>query len=873
MVIKHFRMAKTDAERARAYRQRKKESLGSSWLKKENERVKKYYIKSSELSKKKLNARRSKIRQYVHKYRLRQKTEARDLRNENLPGSSSADTNTDVMDSQVSSTSTAQEDPLPTCSKAPVADPTPTSSATRKRTSRAVARGYRKIKKLEEQNHKLQKKVDSLRKKFNRIKEKVFTKSPRGQTDKEMRSNGVSPTKHPTIRRKILLANCMAEEIQFAVKKNPAKKSIIAGITAGKIIKKYRLTNELSNMTKMSKETLLRSKKTLFEKSRKVKQIYKTLKTTVQTFLEREDNSRQLPGKQDAVKVAGEKEKAQKFVLNDYMYNLFLKFKAENPTMKISLSTFCRLRPKQISLVNFAARVTCLCTKHQNFALKLKCLKLLGVNSETSPDKFAEKFGEKDVTAILAKIKQQDITYQEWKRMKCDDGKQRMKLKSTDRGKKDFCSLFQQDFKLFCEHESRVKTQYKAFKDMKDKLMTNPNHILVHMDFAENYSCQTMEEIQSAYWNAEMVTLHPAVIYYCNNQNEICHKSIVFVSNVLHHNSSFVSIVIENVIIAAKQMCPGMTHIHYWTDSPTSQYRNKVIFDLVARHPQLYDLTQASWHYFESGHGKGACDGIGGTTKRNADNAVKRGLATIQSAADFYQWAATSQSKIEYSFISQDEYNTAFSKLTTRQNMLKAIRGTLKLHAAVGLKNGVIMTRETTCTCQTCFKPGEGFSFTENSSCSWEIHSVLEEQVEYVAFLENLGKHVTEEDPTGSENEVDRHMQAGHEKETLDLLKNINIDVGDYVAAIYDSEWFIGMVTGTDLPEDEYKISFYEKTGKTSNCLKWPKVKDEIWLPKQNILCKVEEPEPTGKSKRLFKLLPAELELIQDMHKDWKKIV
>ena len=96
MVIKHFRMAKTDAERARAYRQRKKESLGSSWLKKENERVKKYYIKSCELSKKKLNARRSKIRQYVHKYRLRQKTEARDLKNENLPGSSSADTNTDV---------------------------------------------------------------------------------------------------------------------------------------------------------------------------------------------------------------------------------------------------------------------------------------------------------------------------------------------------------------------------------------------------------------------------------------------------------------------------------------------------------------------------------------------------------------------------------------------------------------------------------------------------------------------------------------------------------------------------------------------------------------------------------------------------------
>lgn len=27
--------------------------------------------------------------------------------------------------------------------------------------------------------------------------------------------------------------------------------------------------------------------------------------------------------------------------------------------------------------------------------------------------------------------------------------------------------------------------------------------------------------------------------------------------------------------------------------------------------------------HFESGHGKSPCDGVGGTTKRNADNAVK----------------------------------------------------------------------------------------------------------------------------------------------------------------------------------------------------------------------------------------------------------
>jgi len=44
----------------------------------------------------------------------------------------------------------------------------------------------------------------------------------------------------------------------------------------------------------------------------------------------------------------------------------------------------------------------------------------------------------------------------------------------------------------------------------------------------------------------------------------------------------------------------------------------------------------ASWHFFESGHGKGPCDGIGGTTQRNADNAVKQGKDLIQDAHDFF---------------------------------------------------------------------------------------------------------------------------------------------------------------------------------------------------------------------------------------------
>ena len=47
-------MAKTNAERQREYRERKKAQSGSTYLEKERKRQKKYYVKAKDLSKKEL---------------------------------------------------------------------------------------------------------------------------------------------------------------------------------------------------------------------------------------------------------------------------------------------------------------------------------------------------------------------------------------------------------------------------------------------------------------------------------------------------------------------------------------------------------------------------------------------------------------------------------------------------------------------------------------------------------------------------------------------------------------------------------------------------------------------------------------------------
>lgn len=131
--------------------------------------------------------------------------------------------------------------------------------------------------------------------------------------------------------------------------------------------------------------------------------------------------------------------------------------------------------------------------------------------------------------------------------------------------------------------------------------------------------------------------------------------------------------------------------IHYWTDSPSSQYRNRFIFHVLANQQQHFGV-HARWNYFEAGHGKGPCDGIGGTCKRRASEAVKQGKTTIQDAREFYKWATESGIAIEYYFYSQTEYDDAAAYFASLS--LKVVQGTLSLHAVYrAIAQGVLQRK------------------------------------------------------------------------------------------------------------------------------------------------------------------------------------
>ena len=145
-------------------------------------------------------------------------------------------------------------------------------------------------------------------------------------------------------------------------------------------------------------------------------------------------------------------------------------------------------------------------------------------------------------------------------------------------------------------HAARVKNQYRELPDLELKL---PKVTLLCNGIYENYSCLSLEEVQSAYCDqGEQVTLHPIVFYFRNEEGKLSHKSSVMVSDVLSHNALIVfAFLWESITDAAKKTCTRAVFIYYWTDSPTSQCRNESIFN-ISRHKDLFGIAVSS-NYFE----------------------------------------------------------------------------------------------------------------------------------------------------------------------------------------------------------------------------------------------------------------------------------
>lgn len=287
----------------------------------------------------------------------------------------------------------------------------------------------------------------------------------------------------------------------------------------------------------------------------------------IQDFYVRDSISRQAPGICDFVvlKVKGKKTKLQKRHLMLSLRETFALFCQEHPDVEVGLSSFCSLRPPNVLLSSAIPRNVCLCQYHDN--IKLLCEAIhkavpefplysgdfvnnLVCNSENELCMTGKCFKCPDWIEDFKSVAPLDepIEWNQWERVKesvsAKDGKEKTTTKVQKVLKEgtveDALFSLHEKMPAFLDHVFVKRKQSKFFEEKKSTLQ--PDEAIIQVDFSENYTCLHQDEIQSAHWHKEQVTIFPVVIWSKDSSHECSCESHVIVSDDRTHDKQSVSV-------------------------------------------------------------------------------------------------------------------------------------------------------------------------------------------------------------------------------------------------------------------------------------------------------------------------------------------
>ena len=164
---------------------------------------------------------------------------------------------------------------------------------------------------------------------------------------------------------------------------------------------------------------------------------------------------------------------------------------------------------------------------------------------------------------------EEDITYSQW------DSTNRTTLRTHTTPLNEFIELLVYYIVNLSEHFiAKSQARYlKAQKEEEDKEIC-----IILLDFAENYHFTVQDEVQGYHWNKDQCTLHPVVICYKNQQNQLIHKSICILSDNLDRETSFVHQLQRLVSNFIQETLLQIKDIEYWSAGQYKNFKNLLNF-------------------------------------------------------------------------------------------------------------------------------------------------------------------------------------------------------------------------------------------------------------------------------------------------------
>ena len=213
-------------------------------------------------------------------------------------------------------------------------------------------------------------------------------------------------------------------------------------------------------------------------------------------------------------------------------------------------------------------------------------------------------------------------------------------------------------------------------------------------DFSENYSFVLQDAAQGFHWNNSQATIHPFVAYYMKS-GELQHLSYVIISDCLNHDTVAVHLFQRQFIQYLKKQFSSLPRkIYYTSDGAASQYKNRKNFINLCHHEEDFGVA-AEWHFSATSHGKGACDGVGGTVKRLAARASLQQHydQQIMTPRQLFEWAVNNILAIAFQYLTMDDYKSEMIFLEEHFQQSRIIPGTRKLHCLIPLSRNKLSTK------------------------------------------------------------------------------------------------------------------------------------------------------------------------------------
>ncbi|XP_060806067.1 uncharacterized protein LOC132902972 [Amyelois transitella] len=750
------------------------------------------------------------------------------------------------------------------------APPTTDNSANKKRKRHAKLLREKANRDKDNKILEYKRKVEKYKKRLSRLEKTINQNKDETPNTKINRMIDDSNSRKEIVK-KALFGEVMNKQLKenYSQLKTQKDKQIFSKVVAGTSVHKYKLwtTKDSAINYKMTKKwkpspSLEMPKRTRIDK------ISKRCAKVIREFYEDDSNSRLGAGKKEFI--TRNSIKHQKRYLQDTVLSLYKKFVASN--FKISYQMFCRLRPFWVVKPKAQDRDTCLCVTHANIDLKLSGLHAAKILSYNSYQKLLENLccDRYNVECLSRKClvcnnrtpaynefdDNKPIQYKKWvseKQEYLDPKSKKPKLVTkhlkktlTLRPRELIHELHADLDKFFC-HQRNIVHQFNAIKHLKENL--GEEDILIHMDFSENYCTKYGEEIQPFHFGGSrtQISIHTVVVYLKNSI-----QSYATISKNLTHSPSAIWAHLQPIFRAIQ---PGIKYVHFLSDGPVTQYRNKTMFFVLASRlsKDIPNLQGFSWNYSEAGHGKGAPDGVGATCKRTADAVVAAG-GDVDTLEQFVEVIQARCPGIIFHTIN-DEDIQSITDAIEKTSKLKSFNGTLKVHQITGISTSpaVLTMRSLSCFCpNTCqhYKIG---TINYNQKMKLRVQDIYTESETSSSEDDNALDMFEIEPSYATKPRTDspvEEMEAGPSRDNNDKY-----NCGDYVLVKLQSKHteyrYVAVINKIDEEDGEFTVTFLKLCDKEGLTFKVDE-EDVSDIAFEQIIKKLTNPDLILKGKRIF---------------------